>query len=73
MLQLRDPYVVARLSNGVLLVAGADQKRTMDLKTMAQIYRDGKYGPARPLQATLKFLYDATWLAEPEPWSQPNA
>lgn len=68
MLQLQAPYVVARLSNGVVLVANADRQRTMDLATMAQIYRNGHYSPLRPLQAMLKFLYDATEVDPPEPW-----
>lgn len=73
MLQLQEPHVVARLSNGVVLVAAADRQRTMDLSTMAQIYRHGRYSPVRPLQAAMKFLYDATWLTEPEPWGKSDA
>lgn len=72
MLALEDPYQVAQLSDGALLVAKKDLGNLQSLTTQAQIYRNGEYSLVQPLQRMLKFLYDVAELNPPIPWVEPN-
>lgn len=73
MLDLKNPYKIADLSDGALLVAEDDLGRLKSIETKAQIYRKGEYSPVQRLQAMLKFLYDVTETVPPIPWVEPTA
>ncbi len=72
MLRLEDPYQIASLSDGALLVAKRDLGNLQSLATQAQIYRNGEYSLVQPLQVMLKFLYDITESVPPVPWVEPS-
>ncbi len=72
MLELQEPYQIAKLSDGALLVAKADVGNLKSIETRAQIYRNGEYSPVQRLQAMLKFLYDVEVITPPIPWVEPT-